>query len=174
MSTAEKIETGDTDRADDDGKSGLSFGGLEQSAGFVLRIAQLTAFERFFKVFPADHIKISEFTVLLAIAENPGVRQGVLADVLKIKWSNMTKLVRALEEKEWIGRHIPPHDRRSVELHVTDKGRREIDAVTADMYASDRRALAMLDDAEHRQLLVLLRKVAGWPPKPETEAEAGA
>ena len=174
MSTAEKIETADAAVNAEDGKAGLSFGGLEQSAGFVLRIAQLTAFERFFKVFPADNIKISEFTVLLAIAENPGVRQGVLADVLKIKWSNMTKLVRALEEKEWIGRHIPPHDRRSVELHVTAKGRRAIDAVAADMYASDREALAMLDDAEHRQLLVLLRKVAGWPPKPETEAEASA
>ena len=96
------------------------------------------------------------------------------ADVLKIKWSNMTKLVRALEEKEWIGRHVPPHDRRSVELHVTGKGRRKIDAVTADMYASDREALAMLDDAEHSQLLVLLRKVAGWTPVPATSTEGGA
>src|SRR5690606_24598659 len=99
-----------------------SFGVFENSAGFLLRIAQLTAFDRFFEAFPGDGIKISEFTVLLAIAENPGIRQGVLADVLKIKWPNMTKLVRTLEDNDWVGRHIPPNDRRSVELHVTEKG----------------------------------------------------
>ena len=37
MSTAEKIETADAAVNADDGKAGLSFGGLEQSAGFVLR-----------------------------------------------------------------------------------------------------------------------------------------
>lgn len=152
----------------------LNLGALEQSAGFVLRIAQLTAFDRFFEIFPVSDIKISEFTVLLAIAENPGVRQGILADVLKIKWSNMTKLVRALEDKDWIGRHIPPHDRRSVELHVTEKGKREIEAAAVDMYTADREALAMLDDDEHKQLLALLRKVAGWPQLADRKQESGS
>lgn len=149
----------------DNVKAGLSFGALEESAGFVLRIAQLATFERFFELFPDDDIRISEFTVLVAICENPGVRQGVLADVLKIKWSNMTKLVRALEEREWIGRHVPPHDRRSVELRVTEEGLRRVEAAAQRMYESDRKALAMLDDDEHATLLRLLRKVAGWTPE---------
>lgn len=147
-----------------EGKAAVSLGVFENAAGFVLRIAQLTAFERFFEIFGESEIKISEFTVLLAIAENPGVRQGVVANVLKIKWSAMTKLVRALEDRELIGRHIPPHDRRAVELHVTDAGRAQIDAVMDHMYESDRQAFSMLSEDEHRQLLVLVRKVAGWPP----------
>lgn len=152
-------------------KSSVSLGDLESHAGFLLRIAQLSLFERFFEAFGQSEVRISEFTVLVAIAENPGVRQGVLADVLKIKWSNMTKLVRSLEERELIGRHIPPHDRRSVELHVTDAGRAQIEAGQVRMHESDRAAVAMLSDEEHTQLLQLARKVAGWPPLP-TERDA--
>ncbi|MBO6718538.1 MAG: winged helix-turn-helix transcriptional regulator [Rhizobiaceae bacterium] len=151
----------------DDDKVTVSLGALEQSAGFVMRIAQLTVFDHFFAVFGQSDIKISEFTVLYTIAENPGIRQGVLADVLKIKWPNMTKLVRALEERGLIERHVPPNDRRSVHLKVTAAGRRQIAASEQNMYRSDRMALAMLDDEEHAQLLRLSRKIAGWPPASE-------
>jgi DNA-binding MarR family transcriptional regulator len=145
----------------------VSLGALEHSAGFVMRIAQLTVFDRFFAVFGDSDIRISEFTVLYAIAENPGIRQGVLADVLKIKWPNMTKLVRALEDRGLIERQVPPNDRRSVHLAVTDEGRRHVAAMQEKMYRSDRLALAMLDDEEHAQLLKLSRKIAGWPPEAE-------
>lgn len=145
----------------------LRFGRQEQAAGFVLRIAQLTAFERFFGIFPLKNIRISEYSVLVGIAENPGVRQGVLADFLKIKWSNMTKLVRTLEDRNLIGRRIPENDRRSVELFVTEEGYKLIDSVSEAMETSDRRTFDMLSDAEHAQLLVLLRKVAGWTPHDE-------
>lgn len=146
-----------------EGKSAVSLGELERSAGFVMRIAQLTAFERFFAVLGASDVKISEFTVLIAVAENPGIRQGVIADVLKIKWSNMTKLVRGLEDRGLVERHIPPDNRRSVVLSVTEKGRREIERSAEAMYRCDRVALSMLDDEEHAQLIELSRKVAGWP-----------
>lgn len=145
------------------GKADVSLGSLETSGGFLLRIAQLSAFERFFGVFGESEIRISEFTVLLALSENPGIRQGVLADVLKIKWSNMTKLVRALEQRGLIARHIPHDDRRSVVLSVTEAGRRQIDASADKMYRSDREALSMLSDEEHDQLIRLSRKIAGWP-----------
>ncbi|HLV85035.1 MarR family winged helix-turn-helix transcriptional regulator [Devosia alba] len=145
------------------GKADVSLGALENSGGFVLRIAQLAAFERFFTVFGQSEIRISEFTVLLALSENPGIRQGVLADVLKIKWSNMTKLVRALEERGLISRRIPHDDRRSVVLSVTEAGRKQIEASAEKMSQSDRAALSMLSDVEHAQLIALSRKIAGWP-----------
>lgn len=157
-----------------DGKGAVSLGALERSAGLILRIAQLTVFEHFFEVFGQSDIKISEFTVLYAIAENPDVRQGVLADVLKIKWPNMTKLVRALEERGLIERIVPPENRRSVHLRVTPAGRRQIAVSQEQMYRSDRMALGMLDDEEYAQLLRLSRKIAGWPPAPEAgRPEAG-
>ena len=156
-----KLEAEDVDGPA--GKADVSLGNLEKTGGFLLRIAQLSAFERFFTVYGESEIRISEFTVLLALSENPGIRQGVLADILKIKWSNMTKLVRALEERGLISRHVPHDDRRSVLLSVTEAGRRQIDASADKMYRSDRAALSMLSDAEHAQLITLARKVAGWP-----------
>lgn len=165
MTAAPAIEADQESAAQ--GKDAVSLGALEQSAGLVMRIAQLTVFDHFFEVFGQSDIKISEFTVLYAIAENPGIRQGVLADVLKIKWPNMTKLVRTLERDGLIERHIPPNDRRSVHLRVTPKGRKQIAVSEQNMYRSDRMALSMLNDEEHAQLLKLSRKIAGWPPAPE-------
>lgn len=144
-------------------KASVSLGDLERSVGFVMRIAQLTAFENLFEELGPTEVRISEFTVLVAIAENPGVRQGVIADVLKIKWSNMTKVVRALETRGLVERHVPPNDRRSVMLRVTDGGREQIERSAAKMYRSDRQALAMLSDEEHAHYLALSRKIAGWP-----------
>ena len=46
----------------------VSLGSLENSAGFVLRIAQLTVFERFFAILGESEMRISEFTVLYAVA----------------------------------------------------------------------------------------------------------
>ena len=143
---------------------GVSLGVLERQGGFMLRIAQLTAFERFFELLGPSAIRVSELTVLIAIAENPGIRQGEIADVLKVKWPNMTKLVRALEERGLLERHIPPNDRRSVVLCLTQQGRNAIDTAQERMMRADRAALAMLDEAEHAQLMALSRKIAGWPP----------
>lgn len=144
--------------------AGMTLGRLDTAAGFLLRIAQLTAFERFFAVFGESDVRISEYTVLFAVAENPGIRQGVLADLLRIKWPNMTKLVRALEERGLVERRIPRDDRRSVVLDLTEKGRQIAAASSERMHRCDRMALSMLDDEEHAQLVALTRKIAGWPP----------
>ena len=131
------------------GKADVSLGALERSGGFLLRIAQLSAFQRFFTVFGESEIRISEFTVLLALSENPGIRQGVLADVLKIKWSNMTKLVRALEERGLVERRIPSDDRRAVVLDLTESGRQIAAASSERMHRCDRAALSMLRAAAY-------------------------
>lgn len=152
------------ERDGEEAQAGVSLGALESQAGFVLRIAQLTAFDRFFAFLGPSAVKISEITVLVAIEENPGIRQGEIADLLKIKWPNMTKLVRGLENGGLVQRHVPRHDRRSVVLRLTDAGRAAIAESAPAMARADREALAMLNDDEHAQLVALSRKIAGWPP----------
>lgn len=152
------------DEAQADAKAGLSFGPFEDSIGFLLRIAQLTVFERTFAELQRNDLRIGELTLLLAIRENPSVRQGVIADVLKIKWSNMTKLVRSLEERGLLERVVPPHDRRAIELRITGAGRTLIEGFMPLMRRADERALSMLNGEERHQFLALLRKVCGWPP----------
>lgn len=151
-----------TNSVEEEVETPVSLGDLDRSAGFTLRIAQLTAFERLFALIDPDEVRISEFTVLMAISYNPGIRQGVLADLLKIKWPNMTKLVRSLETAGLVERRIPSNDRRSVLLRLTGKGTRRVDDLSEEVRRRDREALSMLDDGEYDQLLALCRKVAGW------------
>jgi len=136
---------------------------LERSAGFLARLAQIRLFEAFYERFGAEGLQPGEFTVLLAILENPGVRQGVLADGLMIKWSNMAKMVRSLEERDLVRRAVPADDRRAVELRLTQAAEALVLRLRPEMLAHDREATAMLTDAEHATLVRLLRKVAGRP-----------
>lgn len=145
-------------------QANISFGEFEHSPGFILSIAQLASSKALYGLMNDDSFKSSEFTILLSIAENPNVRQGKLADVLQIKWSNMTKMVRSLESRGLVDRVIPPDDRRSVRLVLTDEGRTILETGRLRMIEADRQALGMLDDDDYHQLLVLLRKVAGWAP----------
>jgi len=157
------------ERDRDEPRPVVTLGELESQAGFVLRIAQLTAFDRFFASLGPSAVKISEVTVLIAIDENPGIRQGEIADLLKIKWPNMTKLVCALENRALVQRQVPRNDRRSVVLRVTEAGKQAIAESVPAMCKADREALDMLDDDEHAQLVALSRKIAGWPPVTKRE-----
>jgi DNA-binding MarR family transcriptional regulator len=147
----------------------VTLGDLDRSAGFSLRIAQLTAFERLFALLEPGRSGSANLPSFWPFRNNPGVRQGVLADLLKIKWPNMTKLVRGLEQEGLVERQIPLNDRRSVVLRLTRKGRDRVDALAAQVRRCDREALSMLDEAEYDQLLVLCRKIAGWPLPPQLD-----
>lgn len=141
----------------------LTFGPLETSVGFLLRIADITVFERTLAELNRRDVPIGEYTILLAIGLNPGVRQGVLADRLRIKWSNMTKLIRSLETRGLIERQVLPRDRRAITLRLTDAGRAHVEEHRERMLGAVERSVAALDEDERQILLRLLRKLAGWP-----------
>lgn len=147
----------------------LSFGALEDSASFMLRLAQLAAFAGVFALDAHDDLRLSERTVLEMIAANPGVRQGAIADVLRIKWPHMTRLVRGLEDRGLVRRDVPPNDRRSVYLRLTPAGARMLEGLRPRLRTNDAGAMAMLDAAERAELIRLCRKVAGLPPLPPSQ-----
>lgn len=141
------------------------FGDFDRATGFLLRIAAQASMSRFYPRLSGIPTTVGEFTVLMAVGENPGIRQGMLADVLQIKWPSMTKLVRGLESRALLRRFVPPEDRRAVELFLTAEGEATVEGARPTMLGADRESLAMLSDGEYRQLLVLLRKAAGWEPE---------
>lgn len=149
--------------ADDADIEALSFGPLETSVGFLLRIAQLAVSERTFAELDRRDVPIGEYTILLAISLNPGVRQGLLADRLRIKLSNMTKLIRSLENRGMIKRIVSPRDRRAISLRLTKKGEEWVEEHKASVMQAVERSAPSLDQDEKKTLQRLLRKVAGWP-----------
>jgi DNA-binding MarR family transcriptional regulator len=147
----------------DDTQSELAvdFGPLKDNVGFMLRLAQLQVFEGFFAEFGFRGIRPGQIGILVAIAENPGIRQGTLARALRIKRSSMAKIVHILVRGGLIQRLVPSSDRRGVELRLTRSGRDFVDRALPDVHGNDRRATSPLTERERATLLRLLHKMTG-------------
>jgi len=136
---------------------------LTGSLGFLLRMAQVQVFDFFFDDLAALGLRPGEFSVLWVIHANPGVRQGVLAQTLRIKRAHMTKMIRSFEERRLVARSVPDEDRRAVELRLTDDGEGFIAENAATFFSHDDRRPNPLSPAEQAQFMALLRKFAGLP-----------
>ena len=138
--------------------SSVSLGRLGHDLGYLLRQAQIRVYERYFHQCAEFKVKPGEFSVLWAIANNPGIRQSLLCQQLVIKRSHMTKLVRALEDQGYVERRIPDDDRRGVELSLTPEGQQAVNDMSRWFFAfEDSLGSEMLDD-ERDQFIYLLRK----------------
>ena len=149
--------------SDDAAPGGIAvdFGPLEENSGFMLRLAQLQVFEGFFAEFGPRGIRPGQIGILVGIAKNPGIRQGTLAKALRIKRSNMAKIVRLLVREGLIQRLVPSSDRRAVELRLTRSGHTFVDGALPDIHRNDHRATGMLTRRERETLMRLLHKMTG-------------
>ncbi len=137
------------------------FGPLLQSLGFLLRMSQLASFEDFFAHRQELELGPGELSLLLFLAHNPGIRQGVVGQHLMIKRAHMTKKVRAMEEAGLILRSIPDDDRRSVELRLSPQGDALALRLTPAFEAYEALPKGPLSSTEEAELKRLLRKFAG-------------
>lgn len=137
----------------------VEFGVLAGLAGFMLRLAQVQVFEAFFRDLAGERTTPGQIGILAAVECNPGIRQGVLANALRIKRSHMAKTIRLLERDGLIERLVPASDRRSVELRLAPKGSALMRRVLPKAVASDGAALARLTERERTSLLRLLAKL---------------
>ena len=147
-----------------DESQGIAVGALGQSLGFLLRIAQLRVYERFYARFGDLDLKPGEFSILWVINLNPGIRQGRLAETLNVKPANMTKIIRRLEQSAVVARHVPDADRRSVHLSLTDAGHAFVKENEAHFFGDNDYHDNALTPSETRQLAKLLVKYCGFAP----------
>lgn len=136
-------------------------GGLDDTLGFLLRLAQLRSFEEFFTHLGMRGFRPGEFSVLYVIRQNPGIRQSALCQRMMIKRAHMTKLIRSFEDRGLVSRRIPDEDRRAVELSLTPEGERLMDENTEAFFAHEQTTGSPLTRQERQQLVVLLRKYVG-------------
>lgn len=69
-------------------------------------------------------LRMTSYTALVLIMDNPGLSQTQLAAVMDIERPNLVVLVDELEGRELIVRERVPTDRRTYALNVTLAGRR--------------------------------------------------
>jgi len=144
-----------------DGADGVGLGKLTNSLGFLLRMAQIEIFESFHAALGEHGLKPGEFSVLWLISQHPGVRQGVIAKSLRIKLAHMTKLIRTLEERGYVQRHIPDDDRRSVLLTLTKQGADFVRKNQSDFFGYTFSEGGNLTKVEVASLVGLLQKFTG-------------
>ncbi|QDL92795.1 MarR family transcriptional regulator [Paroceanicella profunda] len=140
---------------------GADLSRFHDSLGFLLRLSQQRNFARFFATLGPLDLTPGAFTILLALRDNPGLRQGVLAKALMIKRANMAKIVRVLADRGLVARQVPEDDRRAVELILTAQGAAFVAAREAAFFRHDRESSPELTEQERKTLLGLLRKLAG-------------
>lgn len=155
-------QTGPTALAD------VEYGGLEQATGFLLRMAQLRVFAHFHKLPGQQDLRLGAMSALILIGRNPGIRHGILADALAMKLAHTTKMLNGLEARGLVSRQRPAHDRRSIELYLTESGQTMTQALRQLIARHEEQSVAGLTERERRQLQRLLRKFIGMPPLPRS------
>ncbi|MBW8637254.1 MarR family transcriptional regulator [Hoeflea sp. WL0058] len=147
-----------------DDQANVELGELNDLLGFLVRIAQIQTFDQFFEAFDMQDLRPGEVSSLLVIGHNPCIRQGLLAQTLRIKPAQMSKLIRSLDKRRLVERIIPEDDRRSVELRLTRKGESVLDHYRPMLNALDPVQRGKLSEDENRLLKSLLRKLVGLEP----------
>jgi len=137
----------------------IDLGELTTALGYALRRAQLAAFKNFKDTFKGIEITPAQYSVLIVIDRNPGLRQNQISDALGIKRANFVLLLNTLE-KRGLAQRAPARDRRSYALQLTPQGRRllkKLRSLSADL---DTRFTAPIGPEGHATLLRLLTALA--------------
>ena len=132
---------------------------LADSPSFLVRLAQLRAFDEFHQQFAGLGVTPAGFSVLTLIVANPGVRPGAIAEELRVKPSNVAALVNALVAAGLVERTPDASELRANLLHATKKGLDAWEEMDRSHREADARFAERLSAAERKQLVALLRKL---------------
>jgi len=139
----------------------IKLGPLAGRLGFLFRVGQVEVFQMFYDQLGKLGLKPGEFSVLWVVHLNPGVRQGAVAEKLKIKPAHMAKLVRRFETEGLIDRTVPEGDRRGMELRLTKAGDAFVEDHAQEFFDYAQSETDRLSPAEAKQLIALLQKFTG-------------
>ena len=135
----------------------LDLGALPDLIGYVVRRAQIAIFQDFYRTLAPLDLRPAEFSVVLVVGRNPGVRQRRVGEALGIQASNLAVLIDRLVERGLMERRPNPADRRTVALHLTQAGETLLSEASALVAQHDMRVVGQFSEADHAQLLSSLR-----------------
>ncbi len=105
---------------------------------------------------------LSEYAVLTALAEEPGLSNADLARRAFVTPQTMNQVLRELEHRGWVSRHPHPGHGRILQAELTADGRRVLGGCHQAVSGVEERMLAGLDPAGREQLVAGLKScIAG-------------
>jgi DNA-binding MarR family transcriptional regulator len=135
---------------------GIDLGELSTTLGYVLRRAQIAAFKNFKETCKGIDITPAQYSVLIVIERNPGLKQNQISDALGIKRANFVLLLNSLETRG-LAERAPAADRRSYALQITPNGKRLLKKMRKLSVALDDKFSAAIGPQGRETLLRLLR-----------------
>jgi DNA-binding MarR family transcriptional regulator len=95
---------------------------------------------------------------VLAILRGAGqpLTPSVIADELVVTRGNVTGILRSLQQRGLVRRHVSPTDRRILPVELTAHGAETIDALQAVLHRSDRELLQAIPTPQHHELRRIL------------------
>ena len=147
----------------------VDLGDLTDNLGFLLALARTEASRRLIDG-GAPPVAPVDLTILRVVQLNPGIRQGVVGQALKLKRAHMTKLIQRMEGLGLVATTVPPEDRRALGLTLTDAGRATLARHWPVLNAAEARVPGSLSAEDTATLCRLLRAFLAAAPDPEPES----
>lgn len=104
-----------------------------------------------------EPVAVAEAHALLELSLAEPLSQNDLASRLRLEKSTISRLVTILERRAWITRTRSQHDRRVVELRLTDAGRQAAAQLSAARQVKFAHLLSALPPERHPMILEALR-----------------
>ncbi len=161
-SAARRPPVSSTTSAEPDGETAIDYGVLGESVGFLLKRAQMAVFADFIATFAAADIRPAQFSVLVIVGRNPGLKQSQVSAALSIKRTNFVPLLDSLEDRGLVKRKMAAMDRRSHALHLTAKGLALLKELSLLWEQHEQRIQDKLGGNGRAQLLTLLTGLDGF------------
>jgi DNA-binding MarR family transcriptional regulator len=155
---------GDDGRAE--GEAAVDLGPLPSLFGYALRRALLAVSQDFQRHFVAEDIRPAQFSVLVVLKFNPGLRAARVAAALGIKRTNFVPLLDGLEKRKLAERRRLERDRRATALFLTETGAAMLARLAPLVAQHEAKFTARVGDDGRHHLLSLLHRLgeAGTDP----------
>ena len=140
-------------------KSRVDDSGLRQFAGYHLKRAYNVLRSDLAKKLEPLGLRITTYSSLILIVDNPGIRQSELAAALDIERPNMVVILDDLEQKGWINRERLETDRRAYALFATLTGKRVCEKAVQQDRLHEAKVLGGLEPKEIQRLIEALNKI---------------
>ena len=127
---------------------------LVDEPGHLLRRAQQIAVAKFHEVH-GRHVTPIQYAILRTLAQNPGIDQVTLAQLIALDTSTTADTATRLEAKGWVHREVLPRRQRS--LSLTAQGQAILAELTPGAERMQDALMSHFKPAEQQEFLRLLR-----------------
>ena len=142
------------------------------SIGYLCKRSHLLLIGRIEPALASCDLTFTQYVVLMQLRDGGTLNASELGAMLCHDSGALTRVLDQLEARELIQRERSRKDRRSVQLHLTDRGHKLIDAVLPGVVDRMNAALAGFSRADFTVLIRLLTKLVGQLEATESSARS--